>query len=146
VTTITDGRANDQVPQWSPDGRRILYFSDRSGKNQIHAMDARGRDARQLTRDTTVAAVAASWSPDGARIAFVCERGDSTEIEVMNVDGSSRAVVPGTGSATGMPVWSPDGKQIAFHAAVQGRNEIFVVSLAGGRPVRLTRGSEGRLE
>jgi Tol biopolymer transport system component len=46
---ITPGASNDQVPNWSRDGRRLLFFSDRTGKNQLYTMKPDGADVQRLT-------------------------------------------------------------------------------------------------
>src|SRR5205807_1075369 len=77
----TDGKApprrltnaagkSDRHPRWSPDGKRILFESTRSGDSQLWVIDLSGGEARQLTRISTGAATAL-WSPDGTQIAFV---------------------------------------------------------------------------
>jgi dipeptidyl aminopeptidase/acylaminoacyl peptidase len=66
--TTTDKK--DKHARWSPDGRRILFESNRGGDNQLWVIDVGGGEARQLTRISTEAANGL-WSPDGGTIAFV---------------------------------------------------------------------------
>jgi dipeptidyl aminopeptidase/acylaminoacyl peptidase len=60
----------DSHPRWSPDGKRILFESNRSGDGQLWIIDLEGGEARQLTKISTEASDAV-WSPDGKMIAFV---------------------------------------------------------------------------
>ncbi len=60
----------DSHPRWSPDGKRILFQSNRSGDDQLWAIDLDGGEARQLTKISTEASDAV-WSRDGTMIAFV---------------------------------------------------------------------------
>jgi dipeptidyl aminopeptidase/acylaminoacyl peptidase len=60
----------DRHPRWSPDGKEILFESNRSGAFQIWSIEIGGGEARQLT-DIATEANTAIWSPDGKRIAFV---------------------------------------------------------------------------
>ena len=53
---ITPGDANDQVPNWSRDGKRLLFFSDRTGKNQIYIMKPDGAGVRRDDADETLLA------------------------------------------------------------------------------------------
>lgn len=65
--TTTDKK--DSHPRWSPDGRRILFESTRSGDGQLWVIDLAGGEARQLTTISTEAG-SAIWSRDGRQIAF----------------------------------------------------------------------------
>lgn len=66
----TTATKKDRHPRWSPDGKQILFESNRSGENQLWVIDVNGGEARQLT---TIATEASNgiWSPDGKWIAFV---------------------------------------------------------------------------
>lgn len=67
---LTNTTKKDKHPRWSPDGKRILFESNRSGDNQLWVIDVGGGEARQLTAIATEAGNAL-WSPDGQWIAFV---------------------------------------------------------------------------
>lgn len=134
---LTPGEANDQVPTWSRDGRRLLFYSDRTGKDQIYTMTPDGGNVRRVA-STTSNDNAASWSPDNTRIAFTSDRDGPIAVYVMDADGrnvrrltSSRAVPRG-------PVWSPDGRRILFAAETDGSSDVYVVEADGPHLVRLT--------
>jgi dipeptidyl aminopeptidase/acylaminoacyl peptidase len=65
-----NGPCRDQAPRWSPDGTKLAFLSDRSGKSQLWLMDMAGGEARQLSQHEEAVAEPA-WSPDGRRLAFV---------------------------------------------------------------------------
>lgn len=67
---LTTTTKHDRHPRWSPDGKQILFESDRGGSQQLWLIDVTGGEARQLT---TIASEAGTglWSPDGKSIAFV---------------------------------------------------------------------------
>ncbi len=67
---LTTADKRDSHPRWSPDSKRILFQSNRSGSLQLWVIDADGGEARQLTHLSTEASDPV-WSPDGKRIAFV---------------------------------------------------------------------------
>jgi dipeptidyl aminopeptidase/acylaminoacyl peptidase len=67
---LTDSPKHDRHPRWSPDGKQILFESNRGGSYQIYVQDANGTEAKQLTSISTEANQAV-WSPDGKTIAFV---------------------------------------------------------------------------
>jgi dipeptidyl aminopeptidase/acylaminoacyl peptidase len=67
---LTNTTKKDRHPRWSPDGRQILFESNRSGGNQLWVIDVDGGEARQLTTISTEASNGI-WSPNGQNIAFV---------------------------------------------------------------------------
>ena len=67
---LTNAGKKDRHPRWSPDGKSLLFESNRSGDNQLWLIDLHGGEARRLTSISTEAGNAI-WSPDGKSIAFV---------------------------------------------------------------------------
>jgi dipeptidyl aminopeptidase/acylaminoacyl peptidase len=67
---LTTTTKKDKHPRWSPDGKQILFESNRSGDNQLWVIAVDGGEARQVTSIASEAATGI-WSPDGAWIAFV---------------------------------------------------------------------------
>ena len=67
---LTNTTKKDGHPRWSPNGQRILFESNRSGKNQLWIINVNGGEASQLTTISSEAGNAL-WSPDGKWIAFV---------------------------------------------------------------------------
>ncbi len=55
---VTNSRLADYAPIWSPDGRRILFASNRDGDDPLYFMDASGRNVRRLTRNRSQASPA----------------------------------------------------------------------------------------
>src|SRR5262249_52560876 len=103
LTNLTKHEALDLRPRFSPDGKRILFVSLRSGTSQVHVMDADGRNEKQLTSfpvagdRITGAVFNCTWSPDGKRIAyswspFPPRDGKMPETYIANADGSSPTV------------------------------------------------------
>ena len=67
---LTNTPKKDKHPSWSPDGKHLLFESNRSGDNQLWVIDVGGGEARQLTALSTEAS-SGIWAPDGKSIAFV---------------------------------------------------------------------------
>ena len=65
---LTNDAAKDREPQWSPDGRRIAFYSNRSGQWEIWAIHPDGSGLKQLTYAGL--ALRASWSPDGRWLGY----------------------------------------------------------------------------
>ena len=127
-------------PAFSPDGRRLLFESDRSGESAIYVMTIATCSVRHVT-----AGMNPDWSPDGRRIVFQRTVGDSDRIFVARADGTVVREVT-RGSADWFPSWSPRGGLIAFdrdesneRTGVERRN-VYVVRPDGTGLRRLTSG------
>jgi dipeptidyl aminopeptidase/acylaminoacyl peptidase len=66
---LTRGDGTDSGPAWSPDGKKIAFISERSGKGQAWLIDTSGGEAAMLT-DISTEAARVAWSPDGTLLAF----------------------------------------------------------------------------
>lgn len=161
-------RRLDNEPDWSPDGRRIVFQRENRiglGPPGLYVVDADGSNLRQLTRGTTGSGKGgncdadAAWSPDGRRIAFTRESGalvnvpgigqriERIGIYVMNADGTNVRQLTEVDTPTQAedfgPQWSPDGTRIVFQrkntrALPQGATAIYVVNADGTGERRLT--------
>lgn len=115
-------------PVFSPDGREIVFVSDRDGNFELYGMNADGTCQTRLT-DHPLTDDDPAFSPDGSKLAFVY----SDDIYVMNADGSGTPVRLTTNTATDAnPVFSPDGTKIAFESFRDGNMEIYVMNAADG--------------
>lgn len=134
---LTNHRAEDKSPAWSPDASRIAFTSDRDRNVEIYVMNADGTNHTNLTNHTAED-TSPAWSPDGKRIAFTSDRDGSYEIYVMYANGSNPVRLTNSRGINSYPAWSPDGERIAFHSRRDGNFEIYVMDADGENPVRLT--------
>src|SRR6266498_5770843 len=65
ATRISSGPSFDSQPRWSPDGKRIVFLSDRNGAENVWLCDADGSHARALTKGMTSLYASPEWTPDG---------------------------------------------------------------------------------
>ena len=102
-------------PQWSHDGKRIAFTSDRDGDPEIYVMNADGSDQKRLTNEKGRDAHP-YFSKDGKRIVFQSPwaNGVDTNFYVMNSDGSDPIQLTHLKGFAGVPVYSPDEKRIAL--------------------------------
>lgn len=68
ATPVTSGIAYETHPRFSPDGKKILFTSDRTGSDNIWYIDMEKKDTIQLTKDRKEGYVSAIWTPDGEYI------------------------------------------------------------------------------
>jgi Tol biopolymer transport system component/DNA-binding winged helix-turn-helix (wHTH) protein len=128
---------HDAGPQFSPDGTRVAFHSDRSGRNEIWLCDADGSNLVQLT--SIGHSGTARWSPDGRQLAFDVLVGGNADIYVIEVEGGLPRRVTTDPSSEGVPSWSNDGRWIYFASNRTGRMEVWKVPSRGGDPVQVTK-------
>lgn len=149
VLDLATGKESDVAPglsikpRWSPDGAKILFWSDRSGTKELYTMNPDGSGVARIS-DGSNGFHEADWSPDGARIAFRRVTGDGGDIWTMKADGSGAALLYAGERMDSDPRWSPDGRLIAFVSSVprtQGgySTEIYVIGADGSNLVRATQ-------
>ncbi len=138
--------AFDQNPSWSPDGKTIAYWSDKSGEYEIYLQDSEGKsEAGKLTNRNKGFGYKLFWSPDSKKIAFIDENND---ISVIDVESGNTTVAGNTywntghGGRFGYPIsWSSDSKWITFTQQLENANSaIFVYNLDTKTKTQLTTG------
>ena len=133
----------DDAPQYSPDGKRIAFTSERSGVRGIWIADADGFNARELFSQAGASCGRPSWSPDGQRIAFNFDGGGNTDIYVVRASGGKPIRLTTDRADDEAGSWSRDGNWIYFASRQTGRFEVWKVSPAGGEAVRVTSNGGG---
>jgi tricorn protease len=144
VRNLTNSSASaEREPAWSPDGRHLSYFSDKSGEYALYIQAQDGlTPAREIKLPTTGHFYTAAWSPDGKRIMF-----HDTNLKLWVVDVASGAakvvgndpwMVP---TRTMDPAWSPDGKWIAYARHLNSLYKVIqVVNVETGESKQVTDG------
>jgi len=96
ATRTTSGPGFDSQPRWSPDGKRIVFLTDRSGAENVWLMDPDGSHSKALTKGTNNLYASPEWTPDGNYI--VVSRtsgvlGSVYELWLIHKDGGSGAAM-----------------------------------------------------
>ncbi|UCC39889.1 MAG: PD40 domain-containing protein [Candidatus Aminicenantes bacterium] len=139
----TSSNANDRSPTWSPDGKKIAWFSDKSGEYQLMIVDQKGEQpARSIALENPSFYYAPVWSPDSKKIAFADKRlnlwyidlesGKTTKIDKDTYDHPYRSLDHN---------WSPDSNWITYSKRLDNHmHAIFVFSLKQGKSYQITDG------
>ena len=129
----------DSSPQISPDGKRIVFSSNRSGYDEIWVADADGSNQRAVTHLHELAG-SPRWSPDGNRIAFDLMSKNGRSLFLTDANGTAAQQWTTWGDAA-RPSWSRDGRWIYFGATdPSGKSQVWKISTAPDRTiVQVTR-------
>jgi Tol biopolymer transport system component len=146
LTRLTDDSRNDQRPDVSPNGKQIVFASNRitdtnlnpPGDFEIFVMNSDGCDVRQLTFNGADDSWP-RWSPNGKWIAFQSLVNGNSEIYVIRPDGTDLTRVTEYTGLDQFPEWSPNGKQLA----IRRDTDLYLIELDGSHPINLTAGTTG---
>ncbi len=165
VKQLTNSPGYDAEATVSPDGKSIVFTSDRSGDLELYIMDIDGNNVRQITFDLGYDG-GAFFSPDSKMLVFRASRpiteADQTEykaflakhqvaptnmeIYTCNVDGTNIKQLTKLGKANWAPFFTPNGKKIIFssnHHAERGYDfQLYTINLDGTGLERITSESK----
>jgi Tol biopolymer transport system component len=126
-TRFTFETSNESTPIWSPDGKRVAYWSDAKDAAGIVAKQLTGSGEMEMLLPTGEEAVPMDWSSDGSTILYVNELGKSSDIWMLPVTGDRRPAVFLNGAFEEyFPRLSPDGRYLAYTSDESGRDEVYV--------------------
>jgi Tol biopolymer transport system component/DNA-binding winged helix-turn-helix (wHTH) protein len=139
-SALISEKGDKMRPDFSPDGKKVAFESDRLGFWDIWTCDVDGTNCVQATALHGTAG-RARWSPNGRYIAFEFHPKERSEIYMVEVPGGTPHLVPTIPGADNLsPEWSRDGKWLYF-ASKSGNDpfQLWKMPVQGGSPTRLTR-------
>ena len=117
---LTDDKFRERIPRWSPDGRRIAFYTDRSGQYQIWTINTDGTNPQQLTFSDKTAATAPVFSPDGTRLVFTETEEKSQYSRILDLSKPWAQQTPQSlppppdNISYSVRDWSKDGKKLLY--------------------------------
>jgi Tol biopolymer transport system component len=153
---LTDGPGYDYQPDWSPDGRFIIYAASAGAGTELRLLDLASGRSRELTHGGAVN-VEPRWSPDGQRIVyvssayhrhfhvFVAELRDGSLSSPVRLTGENQSSLPryyySAYDHEINPTWTRDGQAIVYvsnRGRIHGTGGIWrTAAAAGSEPVEL---------
>lgn len=146
---LTDSKGYDAEGAYSPDGKQIVFCSNRSGPEnlELYVMNADGSNVRKLTNAPGCYNGGPFFSPDGQKVIFRSDRKkkDHLQLYVINVDGSGeKALTSDDNWVYWAPFWHKDGKHIVYTAADHSdpksrpNYDVYWMNVETGKTTRLT--------
>ncbi|HET6644534.1 MAG TPA: PDZ domain-containing protein, partial [Fimbriimonadales bacterium] len=133
------GGARERYPRWSPDGKSILYASDKSGEYEFYTRNADGEGEQRITSGSSTFFEPPTWSPDSKKFIYA----DSTNsLILVDVASKSRKEIGHWDyTAFADAVWSPDSKYVAYSKSDSaGFGKIYVYSIDEGTETQASTG------
>jgi Tol biopolymer transport system component/predicted Ser/Thr protein kinase len=131
---VAPSTRREGTPQFSPDGEKVAFESDRSGHLSVYVAAADGANVLELTPNLGCTAGGPRWSRDGSMLAFDCYQ-KTKDIYTIPAAGGPARRLAADGAA---PSWSGDGRWIYFASGRSGRAEVWKVAPNGGDAVQVT--------
>ena len=130
---LTKNNGVNNWPDFSPDGKQLVFGSTRHGNFELYMMRADGSDVRRLT-DNPFQDLRPRFSPDGRQIAFTSTRDGNHEIYVMQADGSRIRRITRHSERDDYAAWHPDGKRLAVISERNGSHDLYLLDINADTP------------
>jgi Tol biopolymer transport system component len=126
MTRLGPTSPNDVMPTWSPDGKRIMFSSDRSGSFDLYEKAIGPAPEREVLR-SNLWKYPESWSPDGRTLLFSqLDPKSRTDLWLLPLDAGRPTLFLGTDAEETQGRFSPDGRFVAYVSTESGRAEVYV--------------------
>ncbi len=146
---LTDAKGYNAEGSYSPDGKQIVFCSNRSGPDnlELYIMQADGSHVRQLTHTPGCYNGGPFFSPDGRKVIFRSDRTkkDHLQLYVIDADGKNeKALTDDLNWVNWGPYWYKDGKHIIYagadhgNPAVRPNYDLYWMNIETGKKVRIT--------
>jgi Tol biopolymer transport system component/DNA-binding winged helix-turn-helix (wHTH) protein len=142
LSEVASSSHRQQSAAYSPDGQRIVFESERSGKNEIWVVKTDGSLFQQLT-DSRAIAQTPAWSPDGTQVAFTATLQGKQDLYVVGSEGGTPRRLTDGEFNHASPAWSQDGRWLYFQSNRSGDTEVWKLRVETGIATQITRGGGG---
>jgi hypothetical protein len=137
LRNLSQHKAPDWQPAWSPDGLRIAFSSYRDENWELYLVNADGSNLIRLT-DHPENDFSPTWSPDGSQLLFASRRFADADLFVLDVGTAEITQLTTSEWNEFDPAWSPDGRWIAYVTQHGDQGDVYVMRADGADSINLT--------
>ncbi|XWN36444.1 MAG: hypothetical protein ROO71_10845 [Balneola sp.] len=138
--------AGDEVPDWSPNTRKIVFSSKISTQNYSLIIQDVETGKMLVIYEGAKQPYDPVWSPGGNQVAFVVtDTLFNADIAIINSDGSGFRNLTNNSKLNGHPDWSPDGKSLLFYIYQNGNADLYTLEIDSKSLTQLTFDSANQL-
>ena len=135
LTTLTDGFSIDTEPRWSPDGKNLIFTSNRSGGPQIYQVSAWGGEVKRLTFNGNYNA-SGTYTPDGKSLVMLHQEKGVYSVARLDLTNNRFEILTDT-ARDQSPSIAPNGDMLLYATRYNGRQVLGMVSIDGRIQLRL---------
>ena len=135
IIKVAGTNAKDRAPDWSADGKMMVFYSNQSGHEELYTCDLRGGGIRKITDNPTIKSFNPVWASGSGKIVYYIENGNNdSQICVTDSDGTNQKILTNDKYHNIYPSWTSDNKIIYIRAM----GEIMIMNSDGSGLHRLT--------
>jgi len=141
IDRLTTDPSKDNAPNWSPDGSRLVFNSERDGNVEVYLMNADGSNIIKVTQTDTAKNYNPQWAPGGERITYFREIGDKMDqIFLTDASGSRFTNLTNNRKHNFYPTWY-SADEILYTAGSEG-NRLYLLNMEekSNKPVENLQG------
>ena len=141
---VTNSSSFDDSGRWSPDGKEIIFYSDRDGSMDLwkvsvnesgHPLDT---PVKVITKDNDAREHCGRWSFDGNYIVYESDETGVNHLWMITSDGLNATQLTFGEFQNGYPAWHPNGNFIVYNKQTSTNSNLHIISLSDGETKRLT--------
>jgi TolB protein len=142
LKALTSGKDYHAECAYSPDGKHIVFTSNKTGSMNLYIMDSDGTNVKQVTNTAWSYNGGPFFYPDGSKIIFRADREKRhyLQLYVINADGTGEQKLTNNQAVNWAPFWYSNGEVIAFTTSLHGHMhyEIYALNIRTGKQYRVT--------
>jgi TolB protein len=137
VRALTEDKSIALNPEWTSDGKGIVYVSYKKGNPNLYFMNLLSKTVETLSQRPGLN-ITPAWDPQGGKLAATLSVTGNSELYLLDTRGRILEQLTNSWAISVSPSWSPDGRKLAYVSNRADKPEIYILDLGGRTNTRLT--------